>query len=62
MFFIESIGIRSKAVEVEYKQVGYDAVLNPRENCKKIVFGYHTDTSARGVYTLETNSERPFLR
>lgn len=50
------------ATEAEFKQVALDAVFTRSENPKQVVFGFHVDKSAQGVYTLETNSTRPFLK
>lgn len=62
LYFVESIGKKAVAIEAEYKEENHDVIVTQKPDGKAILFGYLTDTSTRGVYKLETNSEKPFLR
>ncbi|VEN50592.1 unnamed protein product [Callosobruchus maculatus] len=60
---IQHYGRKTKAKQAEYHEdQDYNVTIKVKDHPKEVTFGYHLDTSARGVYHFETNDDAPFLR
>lgn len=62
-FFVESINTQVIAEEIIFEEnEDFNIEIRPKENPKRVVFGEHVNLQDRGVYGLETNSTKPFLK
>ncbi|KAJ8935336.1 hypothetical protein NQ318_016629 [Aromia moschata] len=62
LYFIESLSRKLKAKEAVFDQINFDVEIKIKDDAEEIIFGYHVDRSARGVYYFDTHFEIPFLQ